>query len=166
MSMGDVHTKWKLVKMTLCLECTKGRTIFQIFRHQCELWICAVWVYSCSHPSPPLLTGLWRERVNWHGATRRPAWRSTRWYRTGWMRSCSGSSWPRSGTGCLGSSYGSEPPRMLCGATGGLTWGRQWEGRGFILQRLSRGQKDIKYLKNWSETWTEHDCVLHMTGWG
>lgn len=108
----------------------------------CELWMC---VFSCGHRSPPpLLTGLWRERVNWHGATQRPAWRSTRWCRTGWMRSYSGSSWPRSGTDCLGSGYGSEPHHTLCGATGGLTWGRQWEGRGFTHERLSPGAKEFK----------------------
>lgn len=96
-------------------------------------------------PHPPIiLTGLWRGRANWHGATRRPAWCSTRWCRTGWTRSCSGSSWPRSGTGCLGSGYGSEPHHTLCGATGGLTWDDSEKDEESYFERLSRGaQKNI-----------------------
>lgn len=154
-SMGDVHTKWALVKLTPCLECTKD-TIFQIFHHRCELWIAHsnVCVYSCGRPSP-LLTGLWREPVNWHGATRRPAWRPTHWYRTGWMIPCSGSSWPRSGKGCLGSGYGSEPPRTLCGATGGLTWGRQWDERIHTWEVVSRAKREKNTLKKlkWNLDW-------------
>ena len=119
-----------------------------------------VHMYSSGHPSPPLLTGLWRELVSWHGATPHPAWRSTRWYRTGWMRPCSGSSWSRSETGCLGSGYGSGPPRMLCGVTGGLTWGRQWERSGVTVERLYQGQKDRNTL--WK---TEVKFGQNMTGW-
>lgn len=87
-----------------------------------SVWAMNVSVFQVALALLLILTGLWRGWVNWHGATRRPAWRSTRWCRTGWTKPCSGSSWPRSGTGCLGSSYGSEPHHTLCGATGGLTW--------------------------------------------
>lgn len=123
---------------------TQGSQLFLVFPFQHAVDLHNECVCLCGHPCPPLLTGLWREQVSWHGATRRPAWRSTRWCRTGWMRSCSGSSWPRSETGCPGSSYGSEPPRTLCGATGGLTWGRQREGRG-----LKNTAEKLKWNLDW-----------------